>query len=139
MKTLRTLSLLFIVLCFTFNTANSQPVMTERAVNVNFYIPCVHEYLRGVVIFYSTVWDNQGDESAFPLSKQQIKYEGTLIGRTSGLEYTIDFIGNTELHDNSARATTFTRTLIIRQDGKLIARLPITSHTTINANGEETV
>lgn len=139
MKTLKKIAVLCIILGFTSNNANSQPVRTEHSVYVNFYIPCVYERVAGVVIFHDAFWYNQGDESIFPFSKSLVKYEGTLIGQTTHLEYTIDFIANNVLQDREARSTTFVRTLMIRQDGKLIARLPITVHTTINANDEQTV
>ena len=139
MKSLKILTLLCIISGFISNNVNSQPVRTDRQVLVRWNIPCVHEVISGWVIFHSAIWNNTGDESNFPLSKQQVKYEGTLIGQISHLEYTIDFIANTELHDPNATSTTLTRTILIRQDGKLVARLPITAHMTINANGEETV
>lgn len=57
-------------------------------------------------------------------------------GRRTGLEYTIDFLANSEFHDVTVSTVIFVRTLIIRQNGKLIARLPIVHQMTINANGE---
>ena len=139
MKTLRIFVVLCIVLGFISINANSQPVRWDHEVNVNWYCPCVQEVLSGVVIFHSVTWYNQNDDSSFPMSKQQIKYDGILIGRRTGLEYTIDFIANTNLEDHPATATTFERTLMIRLDGKLIASFPMKAHRTINANGEETV
>ncbi len=65
---------------------------------------------------------------------------GTLIGQESGLEYSVTEIINHEMwYDQSAINKTFTRLLLIRLENKLVARMPIVQHYTINANGEETV
>jgi hypothetical protein len=42
-------------------------------------------------------------------------------------------------YDQGAVNDTFTRLLMIRHEGKLIARLPLKIHYTIKANGENTV
>jgi len=136
MKTIKFLTALSIVLIFTVNNALSQPVRTERSVNVRWAIPCLNDILVGTVIFHNVFWYNQGDDSVFPFSHSLVTYEGTLTGLISHEQYTIDFIANNILQDNAARITTFVRTIMIRKDGKLVARLPMIVHTTINPNDE---
>jgi len=132
--------LFFAALCLLFTFApdavRAQPESTDFPVFVSFYIPCVEEVISGQVLFHRKVWINEKNLNLFPFSKIQIRYEGILTGRKSGLEYTIDFLSNAEFHDVTVTHTMFVRTLMIRQNGRLIARLPMVNHITINANGE---
>lgn len=136
MKTILLFAALSLLLTFSPETAQAQPEVTDTPVSVGFYIPCVEEFVTGQVIFHRKVWINEKNLDMFPFSKIQIRYEGILTGRKSGLEYTIDFLSNSEFHDVTVSTVIFVRTLMIRQNGKLIARLPIVHQMTINANGE---
>jgi hypothetical protein len=131
MKTLKNLIALFIVIGFTSNDGNSQPVREESTAQMGIYVPCLGELISGMVIWQRTQWDN----------KIQIKVmDGVLYGSKTHNEYHVTEIINHEMwFDQSAVNKTFTRMLIIRLDGKLVARMPILQHYTINANGEKTV
>jgi hypothetical protein len=139
MKTMKILAVLGIVLIFMVNNALSQPVRTERSVSVRWAIPCLNDVLVGTVIFHNVYWYNQKDDSVFPFSHSLVTYDGTLTGLISHEDYTIDFIATNVLHDNAATTTNFVRTIMIRKDGKLVAKLPMKVHTTTNANDEITV
>jgi hypothetical protein len=131
MKTIRILAMVCIIIGFVSNNINCQPIRQEFSASMGVYVPCLGEMLTGLVIWERTLWDN----------KIQIKVmDGVLIGRTDHLAYTATEIINHEMwYDRSAVNDSFTRMLMIRLDGKLIARLPIKMHYTINANGEEIV
>ncbi|MCX6262195.1 MAG: hypothetical protein NTY95_15420 [Bacteroidia bacterium] len=131
MKTLKILAMACIIIGFTSNNVNCQPIREEYPVYMGVNVPCLGEMLIGWVTWERTVWDN----------KIQIKVmDGVLIGRNDHLVYTVTEIINHEMwYDQSAVNDTFTRLLLIRLEGKLIARLPLKMHYTVNANGEETV
>lgn len=131
MRTLKIFAILCIIAGFTSNNVNGQPVRREYSVRMGVFIPCLNESLSGVVVTQQTVWDN----------KVQLKLDdGILIGTISRLEYSVTQLINHEMwYDQSAVNDTFTRTLMVRLDGKLVAKIHMTMHYTINANGEETV
>ena len=131
MKTLRIFAFLCIISGLVSETGNCQPTRQEYSALMGIYVPCINELISGVVVWERTVWDN----------KIQIKVkDGILIGQRSGLEYSVTQIINHEMwYDQKAINKTFTRTLMIRLDCKLVARMPLLMHYTINANGEETV
>jgi len=137
MKTLKTVLILCIILGFTSNNAYSQPVRTETLVRVGFYVPCVNEVIGGYLIAERVAWPNNNEESPVPYHKLQLKYKNAvLIGQISHLEYNLEFISNSEWNNQGADVNHFVRMVMIRQEGKLIALLPILVQKTITPDGE---
>jgi hypothetical protein len=137
MKTLKILALLCIIIFYTTNNVNSQPVRTEYKVTIGFFVPCVNEVLRGTIIAERTIWTNVKEDSPNPYSKIQLKYDNTIVyGLTSHLKYMLEFISNGEWAGEGANVNHFVRMVLVRLDGKLIAMLPMLVQKTVTPEGE---
>jgi len=140
MKTLKSFAILCIIFGFLYNNANSQPVRTETLIRVGFFVPCVNELITGYLIAERVAWTNQNEDSPYPYSKIQMKYDNAVLyGQVSHLAYNLDFISNGEWAGQGANVNHFVRMVIVRMDGKLIALLPILVQRTITPDGEEVV
>ena len=142
MKTLRILVVLCFVLGFTSNNANSQPIRTEFTVQITFFLPCLNEWISGPIIAERVTLANLKEGAPQPYSKVQLKYDNAVvIGQTSHLTYTIEYISNSEWAGNGnagpgAEVGGFVIMLIVRLDGKLIALLPTVLHRTTTPDGD---
>ena len=131
MKPLRILALVCIGLLYASIDANAQPIRAEIPVRVAFYVPCVNEWIGGEIIAERVEWRNVKEGTIHIVSKIQLKYDHvTLYGRTSHLEYNLNFISSSVFpgegsQGEGADINHFVRMAMVRLDGKLIALLPI--------------
>jgi len=142
MKTLKILALICLGLGFTSNNVSSQPLRTEFTGRVGFYIPCVGEWIVGDIIVERVQWTNVKEGAGHVFSKIQLKYDHvTLYGRTSHLEYNLNFISSGVFpgegsQGQGADINHFVRMAMVRLDGKLIALLPMLVHKVETPDGE---
>ena len=142
MKTLKIIVFLCCGFGFTFNNANSQPLRTEFTGRVGFYIPCVDEWIVGDIIVERVEWRNVKEGTGHIVSKIQLKYDHvTLYGRTSHLEYNLNFVSSSVFpgegsQGQGADINHFVRMAMVRLDGKLIALLPILVQKVETPDGE---
>ncbi len=145
MKTPKFLTLICIGLGLAFIEANSQPIRTEIPIRVAFYVPCVNEWIGGDIIAERVEWRNVKEGTIHIVSKIQLKYDHVILyGRTSHLEYSLNFISSSVFpgegsQGQGADINHFVRMAMVRLDGKLIALLPILVQRVITPDGETVV
>jgi hypothetical protein len=142
MKTLKILALICFGLGFANSKADAQPLRTEFPGRVGFYLPCVDEWIVGDIIVERVEWRNVKSGTGQIVSKIQLKYDHvTLYGRTSHLEYNLNFISSSVFpgegsQGQGADINHFVRMAMVRLDGKLIALLPILVQKVETPDGE---
>jgi hypothetical protein len=136
MKTFKIVTSLFILSALIFNNINAQKpervVLTQPA---SLYIACMGQLLSGELVF----------ERNFMNNHFQAKVSGILTGE-DGLEYTVDLVNsftsmdwstiNWEDWEHNAINYIQVQNMLLRLDGKLVAKIHLTFHFNFNANGE---
>lgn len=131
MKTLRLFFSVLLLGLFTL-ASSAQPPKTVRYSTLTWEsisIPCIDENVTGEIEMCNTVWNN----------KVLNKYKGTLVGETTGNIYTLSLVGNRmyrRFEDGRAGNQTQAQTLSFCLEGVEVFVMHITTHYTVNANGE---
>ena len=132
MKTLRSLFLICLIAALSISMANAQsPKVTGGGTYFQkpYYLPCFDELVSGVLNY----------EYMLVNSKLQEKIWGSLLGETTGNEYTLSQVFNDNWHPwapGQVGIYTSTVSLKFRLDGKLVFILHLTYHHTVNSDGE---
>jgi len=134
MKPMKFFAVISIVALFVFENANAQPGKEKISYTVQdlcIRYPCTDEVMCGDIFCTEVYWN----------SKVQLKGKGTLIGQTSGDEYTVSQIVNSnwkpwaeEVTQGKVWVTQFT----IEKNGELIGILHLNQHFTLHPDGTVT-
>lgn len=134
MKTQITLIVIFFMLGFGTCTLNAQPVQHGEETNFicieqnNTYYPCLPEDICGYVTYS---WISNGK-----IFTQN--FGGMFEGRNSGSVYRIKDTQSSKVISNKGQSSSWSKTVLVHCDGKPVAKLSFSVHTTVNANGETT-
>jgi hypothetical protein len=135
MKTIKMLTIVFVILGFAGKALNGQADVNKGTVPMCTYLDCVNEVACGE--FSWTAVDNKNISMSHEHS--------IFIGQTSGTVYKVTEINHYQINKfrrqepkDCAASRTDQHTYIIHANGKIIAKLSVVFHMTINANGELT-
>jgi hypothetical protein len=135
MKAIKVMAIVFIMLGFASKAVNGQAEVFRGTVPMCTYLTCVDELVCGE-FSYNGVSNKNMDMS----------YEHSIfIGQTSGTVYKVMGINHYQINKarrqepkDCAMSRTDQSSYIIHANGKIIAKLQVVFHMTINANGELT-